>query len=103
MALLVPFGCLVTWRTFLPLRVVEYLVVEHKGPLNGKVTSSVQDVIDEQTGSSHQAVELKESVSKGLRMDWVCLKADHNCHVDVGCLEVWRRAQKMGETDYLVH
>lgn len=82
---------------------VEYLVVEHKGPLSGKVTSSVQGVTDEQTGSFRWVVELKEPVSKGLRMDWVCLKADHNCHVDAGCLEVWRRAQKMGEADYLVH
>lgn len=72
-----------TWKTVLQLRVVGYLVVVHKGPLNGTVTFAAQGGMDERTDSWGE--EWKAAVNKGQKMG---LKLVHNCHVDVGFQEL---------------
>ena len=103
MAPLGPFGYLVTWKTSLPQRVLEHLMADYKGQLNEKEMSSVQDGTDEGNDSLHWGEEWQEPANKDLRMDWVCLMADHSYHVDVGYLGVEHRVQKMVEVELRVH
>lgn len=91
---LLPSGSLVTWKSVLQLKVVGYLAAVRKGPLSVTVTFAAQGGMGERTGSWDG--EWKVAVNKGLKMG---LKLDHNCHVDVGFQELWRRAQKMDDAE----
>lgn len=93
-ALAGPSGCQGTWNTSLQQGVSGCLVVERKGPLNGKVTFFDQDEPDGKTDSFPQDEESKGPASTGLKRGSGS-KTAHSCREGAGFRELVQRTQKM--------